>query len=90
MIEKVLVERAEMLKAIAHPVRLQILRNLCVKKENVTSLYTSINLPQSTISRHLAVLKNAGVVKSTRQGLEMEYCIDCEEMEKFIKSIINY
>jgi len=90
LIEPILVKRAEILKAIAHPVRLQILRNLCVKKENVTSLYTNIGLPQSTISRHLSVLKNAKVVKNNRKGLEIEYEFDCDQMEKFIKEIINY
>lgn len=81
--------RAEVLKALAHPVRLQILQELCVCKTNVTALYTRIGVPQSTISRHLAVLKSAGVVSGERHGLEIDYSLDCDKMEDFIRMLLK-
>lgn len=81
-------KRANTLKALAHPVRLQILEELCVKKTNVTALYTKLGMPQSTISRHLLILKNAGIISGERRGLEIDYSLDCEKMETFIKVII--
>ncbi|WRS26438.1 metalloregulator ArsR/SmtB family transcription factor [Oscillospiraceae bacterium MB08-C2-2] len=87
--EQYYTQRAELLKALAHPVRLRILRELCVNQINVTTLYTRLGLPQSTISRHLLVLKNAGIVFGHRHGLEIDYSIDCDQLEPFIKLIIK-
>lgn len=89
LIDETFIRRAELLKALAHPVRLQILKELCMNQTNVTALYTKLNLPQSTISRHLLVLKNAGIVSGKRHGVEIDYCLDCERMEQFIKLIIS-
>ena len=82
-------KRAEFLKAIAHPVRLLILKELCVNKTNVTSLYTKLGVPQPTISHHLLILKNAGVVTGERHGIEIDYSLDCEKLEAFVKMIVE-
>lgn len=87
--QKLLERRAEVLKALAHPVRLQILRELCVHQTNVTALYTRFGLPQSTISRHLLVLKNAGIISGHRKGTQIDYHLDCEKMESFIKMLVR-
>ncbi|MBE6012199.1 ArsR/SmtB family transcription factor [Anaeropeptidivorans aminofermentans] len=82
-------KKAEMLKALAHPLRLRILEELCVNNTNVTALYTKLNVPQSSVSRHLAVLRHAGIVSGERNGLEVDYCLDCARMDDFIKVLIN-
>ncbi|MEA4892702.1 MAG: metalloregulator ArsR/SmtB family transcription factor [Peptococcaceae bacterium] len=87
--EKEFEKRAAVLKALAHPVRLRILKELCVNKTNVTSLYTKLDVPQSTISRHLLILKNAGIVSGKRHGVEIDYSLDCQKLEHFIKMIIQ-
>ena len=81
--------KAEVLKALAHPVRLQILKELCVNRTNVTALYTKLGIAQSTVSHHLSVLRNAGVVTGVRNGLEIDYSLECERMEAFIQMIIR-
>ena len=48
---------AELLKVLAHPVRLCIVKGLIERKSNVSTMYTGLNMPQSTISQHLAKLK---------------------------------
>ncbi len=64
----------DMLKALGHPIRLQIVRYLIsCKISNVTQIQTQLDIPQSTVSVHLAKLKSTRVLKSQRRGLEMYY-----------------
>lgn len=79
-------ERAEMLKALAHPVRLCIVRGLVEKgASNVTNMYNCLNMPQSTISQHISKLKSSGIIKGTRSGLEISY----EVTNPLVIEIIN-
>ncbi|MBB6696764.1 ArsR/SmtB family transcription factor [Clostridium algidicarnis] len=69
-------EVAELLKVMAHPVRICILNGLIKKGEcNVTFMQGCLEVPQSTISQHLQKLKAAGLVQSERRGLEVIYSI---------------
>ena len=72
-------------KALAEPVRLRIL-NLLINKDSlcVCDLVTVLELGQSTVSRHLAYLKNAGLVRSWRDGTWMHYAIESNNL-----SILN-
>ncbi|MHA4063094.1 ArsR/SmtB family transcription factor [Bacillus cereus] len=64
----------DMLKALGHPIRLQIVRYLIsCRISNVTQIQTQLDIPQSTVSVHLAKLKSTRVLKSQRRGLEMYY-----------------
>lgn len=68
---------AALAKAIAHPARVQIVRMLaqidgCVCGDIVDKL----PLAQSTVSQHLKVLKDAGLVCGTIEGPRVSYCID--------------
>ena len=65
---------AELLKVLAHPVRLCILKGLIEKGEcNVGHMQACLNVPQSTTSQHLQKLRAAGIVEAKRNGLEMNY-----------------
>lgn len=67
-------EIAEMLKVLAHPVRLCIVKGLLDAGEsNVTHMQECLNTPQSTVSQHLQKLKSAGIVEGNRNGLEIRY-----------------
>ena len=67
-------DKAELLKALAHPARLCIVKGLLDNgKGNVTYMQQCMELPQSTISQHVARLKSAGIIHGTRQGLEIQY-----------------
>lgn len=70
-------EKSELLKALAHPVRLCIvhglLKNGC---HNVGCMEANIGQSQSCISQHLMRLKAAGVVKASRLGNEVYYDVD--------------
>ena len=67
-------ETADLLKAIAHPVRICIIRGLINKGScNVSYMQDCLNLPQSTVSQHLQKLKSLGIIKGERNGLEINY-----------------
>jgi len=68
--------RVIILKAMAHPTRLFILDKL---KENtlcVCEINAMINADVSTISKHLALLKSAGLVSSLKKGLQVYYSLE--------------
>ncbi|QUI21111.1 winged helix-turn-helix transcriptional regulator [Vallitalea pronyensis] len=67
-------EVAELLKVLGHPVRLCIVNGLLRNKGcNVSFMQSCLNIPQSTVSQHLAKLKSAGIIVGERNGLEIKY-----------------
>lgn len=62
-------QRTEIFKAIADPTRLQILYLLKFKDLYVCEVMGVLDKPQSTISHHLNVLKNVGLIKSFKKGI---------------------
>ncbi len=72
-------ELAEMLKTLAHPTRLCIVKGLIEKGEcNVTHMQSCLAIPQSTVSQHLQKLKSANIIIGVRNGLEINYQI-CDQ-----------
>jgi ArsR family transcriptional regulator len=68
-------ELAILAKAIAHPVRVRILRLLAQDKTYICgNIAKNIPLAQSTISQHLKVLKDAGLIRGTVEGPRICYC----------------
>ncbi|EJV85266.1 ArsR/SmtB family transcription factor [Bacillus mycoides] len=64
-------EDVDMLKIMAHPIRLQIINELIqYKKCNVTQLMELLKIPQSIVSQHLSKMRGK-VLKAERKGLEM-------------------
>ncbi|WP_040952658.1 ArsR/SmtB family transcription factor [Gorillibacterium massiliense] len=81
---------AELLKALAHPVRLCIVHGLLQKgKSNVTYIQECLDLPQSTISQHLQKLRSLDIVRAERSGLEMIYSVPDERIGIIIKILIG-
>jgi len=64
---------ARMFKALSEEIRLRIISLLTGGELCVCDLMAVLDLPQSTISRHLAYLKNAGWVEGERRGVWMYY-----------------
>lgn len=82
-------EKAELLKVLAHPVRLCIVKGLMSQECNVTHMQECLELPQSTVSQHLSVLRSRGIIKGTRTGLEVKYSIANEEVKKLIDLLFD-
>jgi ArsR family transcriptional regulator len=67
--------------ALAHPARIRILRLLAAQDScRGAEVFSELPLAQSTISQHLSVLKQAGLVHATPQGTAMLYCITSEPL----------
>ena len=81
---------AEVLKALAHPVRLCIVSGLAEKGEcNVSFMQHCLETPQSTISQHLQKLRAAGVITARRQGLEVYYRLSDARFGQLVVSLKN-
>jgi ArsR family transcriptional regulator len=69
-------ELAAFAKAIAHPVRVRILRMLARKDARMCShIVDELPLAQSTVSEHLRILRTAGLVRANENGPRVSYCI---------------
>lgn len=66
---------ASMFKALSDRTRQRILFLLEERPRTVTEIVAAFSLSQSTISRHLAVLRNAGLVEDRRQGQHVIYSV---------------
>ena len=64
---------ANICKALGDPKRIQILYALDEQPRNVTSLASTLDIPQPTISRHLAVLRQRSLVATERNGQMVNY-----------------
>ena len=68
---------ATMLKALSHPVRLEIVQVLSASGDaNCVDFTRHAGLAQSTVSEHLKVLRDAGLIKQCGPGPRSGYCID--------------
>ncbi|MCP8967797.1 ArsR/SmtB family transcription factor [Ectobacillus ponti] len=86
--EQQYIGRAEILKALGHPIRLAMAELLMDQGSvNVTRIYTTLNLPQSTVSLHLTRLRQGGVVKGTRHGLEVYYELGDERVRTILQAL---
>ena len=76
--------RARILKALAHPTRIFIVEKLNEKSYCVCELTELIGADTSTVSKHLSVLKNAGLVIDEKKGTAVYYSLACNCVLDFI------
>lgn len=67
---------AELCHILGDKTRLRILQALQASESNVTCLCKGLKLPQPTVSRHLAILRMAGLVDNRREGKEIHYSLN--------------
>jgi ArsR family transcriptional regulator len=83
-------DTAELLKVLAHPVRLCIVKGLLDKGQcNVTYMQGCLGMPQSTISQHIQKLRTAGIIEGERNGLEINYKVCNEQVKKLIEILVE-
>ncbi len=79
---------ANMLKAMAHPVRIAILNLLeGGKKLTVTEIHQHLGIEQSSTSHHLGILKDKGVLSSKRDGKNTFYFLRDENFGKIVECL---
>lgn len=82
---------SEVLRALTHPLRMQILefidRNEMI---NVNRIYSSLQLEQSITSQHLRILRQAGLVETERRGKFIHYRLRYGKLSSTITAIKNF
>lgn len=82
-------ELASFAKAMAHPVRLRILRMLAKKEARMCShIVDELPLAQSTVSEHLRILRTAGLVRANENGPRVSYCIVPSALQR-VKALLE-
>ncbi|GMV95837.1 MAG: hypothetical protein AMXMBFR83_02070 [Phycisphaerae bacterium] len=79
--------RARIAKALAHPSRLFMLDVLVEKELCVRELTKRVGADQSTVSKHLAILRNAGLVEDRKDGSNVYYRVKCRCLQGFFSCI---
>lgn len=67
--------RAEIMKAMAHPTRLFIVDELSRGERCVCELTEMVGADVSTVSKHLSILRNAGIVEDEKRGAQVFYML---------------
>ncbi len=79
--------RAEIFKALAHPSRLLVVDTLAQHRKCVCELTELIGSDISTVSRHLSVLKNAGLIADEKKGTTVYYSLRVPCVLNFFKCV---
>ena len=80
-------KRVAVLKALAHPSRLLITEALMNRELCVCDLRELVGDDVSTVSKHLALLRSAGVLLSEKRGLNVYYRLSCDCFGEFLKCV---
>jgi DNA-binding transcriptional ArsR family regulator len=79
--------KADVLKAMAHPTRLYMLETLAEGERCVCELNELVDADHSTISKHLTILKQSGLVSDRKEGLKVYYKLEVPCVLDFMKCI---
>lgn len=81
---------AELLKVMAHPIRLRIVKNLIDNgPANVGSMQAKFHIPQPTVSSHLGKLRRAGILIANRNGTEIYYKVENKFILRLAKTLFK-
>ena len=84
--QDLITSKAELLKTISHPIRLCLVKKLSDREScNVTYFTECMGVNQSTISQHLAKLRDIGIVGCIRDGQNINYYLKNEEVKMIVK-----
>ena len=82
---------SELLRALAHPLRLQIVEFIDQNDAiNVNKIYNTLKLEQSITSQHLRVLRTTDLVSTEREGKFIHYRVDYDKIDQTVKAIRNF
>jgi len=81
-------DQARLLKCLAHPLRLQILDQICQAEECVCHLAAVLAKPQPYVSQQLAVLRHAGLIRDRREGTHIFYRLTDERIGNRISAVL--
>lgn len=79
--------KAKIIKALAHPTRLFIVDELSKGERCVCELKEMVGADVSTVSKHLSVLKDAGLVTDDKRGMQVYYNLKCKCITQFFNCV---
>ena len=79
--------RAKIIKAMGHPVRLMMIEFLKKGERSFSDVFDLFQLDKSTVSKHLLVLKEAGIVSSKKSGADMIYKLEVPCVTDFFSCV---
>jgi len=79
--------RAKIIKSMAHPVRLMMIEFLKKGERSFSDIFDLFKLDKSTVSKHLLVLKEAGIVTSRKSGADMIYKLEVPCVTDFFSCV---
>lgn len=84
-------ESAELLRALAHPLRMKILGFIDQNNMiNVNKIYNTLKLEQSITSQHLRILRTVGLVETRREGKFIYYQINYDKLKQAVGAIDSF
>lgn len=82
---------AELAKALGHPARVQIVELLSQQCEcRGADVFAQLPLAQSTVSGHLRVLREAGIVSAAPEGTSTAYCLDPVALRELAEALATF
>lgn len=79
--------KADFLKCLAHPARLAVIEYLKTREASVGRIVSALKLEQSGLSKHLSLLRQAGIVTSRQEGVTVYYSIRDRDVFKVLRPI---
>jgi ArsR family transcriptional regulator len=87
--DKNMEDSSEVFKALGHPARLCIVNKLTTSSLNVSQMRECLGASQSSVSQHLNILKNRGIIEGKRIGSEVIYSLVDERMKPLVKIFLE-
>lgn len=82
--------KADFLKGLAHPIRLQIIEYLKNGEASVGKLVQELGVEQSNLSRHLATLRDLGVLEARQEKTSVYYAIHDSDIIKVLRPVAEF
>ena len=79
--------KADLLKSLAHPSRLAILDFLKTREASVGEMVTKLGIEQSGLSKHLSILKQAGILSSRQEKVTVFYSVRNKDIFVVLRTI---
>lgn len=80
-------KESDLLKALAHPIRLKIVEGLMSQECNVNKIVGALKIPQSTVSQHLGILKKQNIVQMRKDGVKTCYRVINPKVEDIVRAL---
>ncbi len=85
--EEIFSAAASLFRVLSAPMRLKIIKSLCVNEKNVSELLAEIQTTQPNMSQHLHTLYQAGILDKRREGVQIHYRIIDERVANLCKVV---